>query len=597
MNRDLIRMYAKTTPEENTKKKRRKDSSEKKEKKSLAMSGDAASGATFDVVVPDISLDDMGGIDEKIMHDIRQLLVYPLSHPEVFSHLGVEPSTGVLLHGPPGCGKTMMAHAIAGTAGCTFYKIAATEIVSGMSGESEQKLRDLFAEAKNNEPALIFLDEIDSITPKRENASKEMERRIVAQLLTCMDDLKGANVMILGATNRPDSLDPALRRAGRFDREISMGIPNEDQRLRILQAMSKGMRIGEIDWEQLAKLTPGFVGADLSAVNKEAAMNAVFRIFNQLDPNSQTFTAEELEPLSILMEDYLVAVSKVQPSSKREGFTMAPDVTWEKVGALEKLRKEMELAILAPIKHHKLFSDLSMDVPAGCLLFGPPGCGKTLLAKAVANASGASFISIKGPELLNKYVGESEKAVRQVFQRAAASSPCVVFFDELDSLAPKRSSDGTGSSERVVNQLLTELDGMSKRSQVFVVAATNRPDIIDPAMLRPGRLDRLLYVPLPDEAGRKDIISKTMCDIPNDGSIDAGVLASLTKRFSGADIASLIREATMKALVGAMEAGEEKPQITMDMFKLALQNIQPSVTKEQEADYLAMADKMHTKWL
>ena len=465
-------------------------------------------GLNVEPFVPTCTLADMGGIDE-IMVEVNELCVFPLRHPEVFKHLGVKPPCGIMLHGPPGCGKTMLANCIAGSAQCAFFKISAPEIVSGMSGESEAKLRELFDEAKMQQPAIIFLDEIDVITPKRENASKDMERRIVAQLLTCMDELAGNAVMVLGATNRVDSLDSALRRAGRFDRELSLGIPDEHARARMLKVMTKDMRTGpDVNFKVLAGQTSGFVGADLTAVAQEAALATLRRVGDGVDPMQPTFTQEQLDPMYVEMVDFEAAIPKVQPSAKREGFTTVPDVTWEDVGALSKLRREMELAICAPIKNAAVYKTLGLEAPAGCLLFGPPGVGKTLLAKAVANQSGASFISVKGPELLNKYVGESERAVRQVFARAQASSPCIVFFDEIDALCPKRSSDGSSSSERVVNQLLTELDGMSTRRNVFVVAATNRPDIIDPAMLRPGRLDQLLYVPLPDLVCRLLLVKK-----------------------------------------------------------------------------------------
>jgi len=427
--------------------------------------------------------------------------------------LGVEPPRGVLLRGPPGTGKTLLAHAIAGQLGVSFLKVSAPEIVSGMSGESEQKLRELFAAASDAAPAILFIDEIDAIAPKRDGGganARGMEKRIVAQMLTCMDALAPGNnangkaVMVLGATNRPDSLDSALRRAGRFDREIILGVPDEAARVRILKVMTSRMRLdGNFDFKVIAKKTPGYVGADIRSLTKEAAVIAINRIFKDLlvcessDASSNEkasgvitavpLSSEQLEPLSVTMTDFLEAVQRVQPSSKREGFATVPDVTWKDIGALESIREELTLSVLEPISNPERFQELGLPLPAGVLLYGPPGCGKTLLAKAIANESGANFISVKGPELLDKYVGESERAVRQVFERARASSPCIIFFDELDSLCPKRGSDsgGGGVSERVVNQLLTEMDGLESRRSVFVIAATNRPELIDPAMMRP----------------------------------------------------------------------------------------------------------------
>jgi len=498
----------------------KKSSKTNKHKKSLRnISGNASGGfsqksSEFSSIVerPSTRYSDLGGIDDTLK-SIRELVEYPLTHPEVFQHLGVEPPRGVLLRGPPGTGKTLLAHAIAGQLGVSFLKVSAPEIVSGMSGESEQKLRELFAAASDAAPAILFIDEIDAIAPKRDGGganARGMEKRIVAQMLTCMDALAPGNnangkaVMVLGATNRPDSLDSALRRAGRFDREIILGVPDEAARVRILKVMTSRMRLdGNFDFKVIAKRTPGYVGADIRSLTKEAAVIAINRIFKDLlicessDASSNEkasgvitavpLSSEQLEPLSVTMTDFLEAVQRVQPSSKREGFATVPDVTWKDIGALESIREELTLSVLEPISNPERFQELGLPLPAGVLLYGPPGCGKTLLAKAIANESGANFISVKGPELLDKYVGESERAVRQVFERARASSPCIIFFDELDSLCPKRGSDsgGGGVSERVVNQLLTEMDGLESRRSVFVIAATNRPELIDPAMMRP----------------------------------------------------------------------------------------------------------------
>ena len=454
------------------------------------------------------------------------------------------------MHGPPGCGKTSIANALAGELQVPFISISAPSVVSGMSGESEKKIRELFDEAKSLAPCLVFFDEIDAITPKRDGgAQREMERRIVAQLLTSMDELsfekmEGKPVIVIGATNRPDSLDAALRRAGRFDREICLNVPNETSRYFILKKMASSLKIdGEIDFIKLAKLTPGFVGADLKALITAAGTCAIKRIFqnyagsndvdmdididaetqlkntaNMIDPLPlsiiqrfidnfpDALTAEQLQGLFIKYEDFLKALPTIQPTAKREGFATVPDVTWSSVGALDKIRIELNMAIVQPIKRPELYEKVGISAPAGVLLWGPPGCGKTLLAKAVANESRANFISIKGPELLNKYVGESERAIRQVFNRARASVPCIIFFDELDALVPRRDASLSESSSRVVNTLLTELDGLNDRRGIFVVGATNRPDMIDPAMLRPGRLDKTLFIELPNFEEKVDIM-------------------------------------------------------------------------------------------
>uniref|UniRef100_A0A8C5CHF5 AAA+ ATPase domain-containing protein n=1 Tax=Gadus morhua TaxID=8049 RepID=A0A8C5CHF5_GADMO len=541
---------------------------------------------------PTLKFEDVGG-NENTLTEVCKLLIH-MRHPEVYQQLGVVPPRGFLLHGPPGCGKTLLAQAVAGME-LPMLKVSAPELVSGVSGESEQKLRELFEQAVTSAPCILFIDEIDAITPKREVASKDMERRIVAQLLTCMDDLNSlevtVQVLVIGATNRPDSLDPALRRAGRFDREICLGIPDEAARLRILKTLCRKLKLPEdFDYKLLARLTPGYVGADLMALCREAAMSAVNRVLLDLhdqatrdattDPEpgpgpalgpepgpSQTElwrlqqllrSAEPLSPdqlagLSILLSDFQVSLASVQPSSKREGFATVPDVTWEDVGALLDIREELTMAILAPVRSPEQFRALGLSAPAGVLLAGPPGCGKTLLAKAVANESGLNFISVKGPELLNMYVGESERAVRQVFQRGCNSAPCVIFFDEIDALCPRRSGHESGASVRVVNQLLTEMDGLETRKQVFIMAATNRPDIIDPAVLRPGRLDKTLYVGLPPPADRHAILltitkGGTRPTLEKDVNLEEIAHDIRCDCFTGADLSALVREASVNAL-------------------------------------------------
>ncbi|XP_077138299.1 nuclear valosin-containing protein-like isoform X3 [Ranitomeya variabilis] len=581
-----------------------------------------------------VRFEDVGGNDDTLT-EVCKLLIH-MRHPEVYQHLGVVPPRGFLLHGPPGCGKTLLAQAIAGELDLPMLKVAATEMVSGVSGESEQKLRSLFEQALSSAPCILFIDEIDAITPKREVASKDMERRIVAQLLTCMDDLNNpsvtAQVLVIGATNRPDSLDPALRRAGRFDREICLGIPDEGARLKILKTLCRKLRLPEsFDFQRLAHLTPGYVGADLMALCREAAMCAVNRVLIQLQqqpsaeepemedptakppaaevPPAQTelqrllevlmeqspFPEEQLEGLCIEMSDFMSALPSVQPSAKREGFATVPDVTWEDIGALHEIREELTMAILAPVRNPEQFKALGLMAPAGVLLAGPPGCGKTLLAKAVANESGLNFISVKGPELLNMYVGESERAVRQVFQRASNSSPCVIFFDEIDALCPRRSSHESGSSVRVVNQLLTEMDGLETRRQVFIMAATNRPDIIDPAILRPGRLDKTLYVGLPPPSDRLAIlrtITKNGSRPPLGPDVDLEVIASDEKCdcFTGADLSALIREASISALRSEMfQANPAVPRAEILVYKKhfdeAFRKVKPSVSKMDQMMY------------
>ncbi|NXE83733.1 NVL protein, partial [Cochlearius cochlearius] len=540
---------------------------------------------------PSVKFEDVGGNDETLK-EICKMLIH-VRHPEVYNHLGVVPPRGFLLHGPPGCGKTLLAQAIAGELELPMLKVAATEMVSGVSGESEQKLRELFEQAVSSAPCVLFIDEIDAITPKREVASKDMERRIVAQFLTCMDDLNNVaattQVLVIGATNRPDSLDPALRRAGRFDREICLGIPDEAAREKILRTLCRKLKLPEsFEFHHLARLTPGYVGADLMALCREAAMCTVNRVLIKSEKQKRKHihaggnTAEEsigigtdildelqtlldllkkqdplpeeqLQKLCIEMNDFIVALSSVQPSAKREGFVTIPDVTWADIGALEDVREELTMAILAPVRNPEQFKALGLTTPAGVLLAGPPGCGKTLLAKAVANESGLNFISVKGPELLNMYVGESERAVRQVFQRARNSAPCVIFFDEVDALCPRRSDRESGASVRVVNQLLTEMDGLENRQQVFIMAATNRPDIIDPAILRPGRLDKTLYVGLPPPEDRLAILKTitkggTRPPLDIDVSLEEIAYSQHCDCYTGADLSALVREASICAL-------------------------------------------------
>ncbi|KAG0022405.1 hypothetical protein BGZ81_008547 [Podila clonocystis] len=634
---------------------------------------------------PKLRLEDLGGVDHFI-EKVKEYIMVPLAHPEVYAHMGVKPPRGILLHGPPGTGKTMMANAIAGSLGVPFITISAPSVVSGMSGESEKKIREVFEEARELAPCLMFIDEIDAITPKRETAQREMERRIVAQLLTCMDDLSldntgGKPVMIIGATNRPDSLDPALRRAGRFDIEINIGVPDQDSREQILKVMSSKLKLsGDFDFKELAKLTPGYVGADLNALTSAAGVVALKRIFQEignidkitevealenvtdememmdmdsamteapthvdsdvsmpsaaastntssapteasststtvptptstalekhgkhtpvhsisafLQSHPNPLTPQQLEPLCITNDDFLIALTKVQPSAKREGFATVPDVTWDKIGALSYVREELQMAVVEPIKYPALFASVGIQTPAGVLLWGPPGCGKTLLAKAVASESRTNFISVKGPELLNKYVGESERGIRQVFARARASAPCVIFFDELDALCSRRDDSQSEASARVVNTLLTELDGMENRAAVY----EERLDILNTLSRK---------TPLGPDVNMQMVAFDRRCE-----------------NFSGADLASLVREAGMSALritlrkLNAMgKAGEKLSDahgstgligvdgpsldllstpitVTWSDFDMAFTKVSPSVSPQDKLKY----DKLHVKF-
>lgn len=551
-----------------------------------------------------VSLADLGGLDD-VLQELGDLVILPLTRPQVYLSSNVQPPRGVLLHGPPGCGKTMVANAFAAELGVPFIAISAPSIVSGMSGESEKALREHFEEAKRLAPCLVFIDEIDAITPKRESAQREMEKRIVAQLLTCMDDLAlektdGKPVIVLAATNRPDSLDAALRRGGRFDKEINMTVPSEPVRAQILRALTRKMRLADdLDFKTLAKRTPGFVGADLNDLVSTAGSAAIKRYLEILKSNSgdemeieglddfspkvrelrrliihakETPIGEEIQTILVSNADFFTALPKIQPSSKREGFATIPDTTWSDIGALGGVRDELTTAIVEPIKNPEIYARVGITAPTGVLLWGPPGCGKTLLAKAVANESRANFISVKGPELLNKFVGESERAVRQVFVRARSSIPCVIFFDELDALVPRRDDTLSEASARVVNTLLTELDGLgSTRTGIYVIAATNRPDIIDPAMLRPGRLETLLFVNLPSRLERAEILQTLVRDLPIVFNEDLRRLAEECDGFSGADLGSLLRRAGYLAI-------KRRDTIQLQDFVAAKEFIRPSVT-------------------
>ncbi|XP_023023254.2 nuclear valosin-containing protein-like smid [Leptinotarsa decemlineata] len=665
---------------------------------------------------------DIGGMD-KTLEEVCKLLLH-ITHPEIYNTIGITPPRGFLLHGPPGCGKTLLANAIAGELNVPLMKVAAPELVAGVSGESEERIRELFQQSSLLAPCVLFIDEIDAITPNRQNAQKDMEKRIVAQLLSCLDDLNkeqyGSRVLVIGATNRPDSIDPALRRAGRFDREISLGIPNKESRSQILKVLTRKLKLSEnFDFDRLASLTPGYVGADLLSLAREAAMTAVNRLIREIKENHKTtvetpvaekekekdspeiiveddvpiveddvpivedvtlveptseaipestsdattvevapekvtppepvgspvvvidddcfskasksadvepkqmtdelpkklspleevliwlhdqlpLSQQELAGLCITLADFEAALKCVQPSAKREGFATVPDTTWDDIGSLTNIREELQLSIVAPVRHTEQFEKLGINIPTGVLLFGPPGCGKTLLAKAIANEAGINFISVKGPELLNMYVGESERAVRVCFERARNSSPCVIFFDELDALCPKRSANDSSSTSRVVNQLLTEMDGVGGRKGVFLLAATNRPDMIDPAVLRPGRLDKILYVGLPLASDRTDILraitkNGTCPKLSPEVSLEAIAESGECEGFTGADLAALVRESGVMALKDLL-CGANLSQdvvVTSEHFKRAFGKIRGSVS-EKDRQYYEKLRKMYS---
>ena len=511
--------------------------------------------------VPKVSYDDIGGLGDAVKK-IREMVELPLRHPELFKRLGVEAPKGVLLHGPPGTGKTMLAKAVAGETSSNFISIGGPEIVSKFYGESEGKLREIFKEAEENAPSIIFIDEIDSIAPKRDEVNGEEERRIVAQLLSLMDGLNSrGKVVVIGATNRPNSIDEALRRPGRFDREIEIGIPDRDGRREILEIHTRGMPLADdVDLDWLANRTHGYAGADLSALTKEAAMAALRRVLPDVDLEAEEIPREVLNRISVTKDDFKAALRDMQPSTMREVLIEKPNVRWEDIGALEEAKQELKEAVEWPLKYGKVFEHMSAKPPKGILLYGPPGTGKTMLAKAVATESEANFIAVKGPEFLNKWVGESEKAVRETFRKARQASPCVIFMDEIDSIAPERGKGNGGDdgvTERVISQMLTEMDGLESLNNVVVIAATNRPDIMDPALLRPGRFDKSILIGPPDEASRESIFGIHTKGKPLADEVDLKALAGKTEGCTGADIAAICNEAVMNAVRRLIAKGKE----------------------------------------
>jgi len=500
--------------------------------------------------IPRVSYEDIGGLDEEIAR-VREMIELPLRHPEIFDKLGIEAPKGVLLHGPPGTGKTLLAKAVASETFANFVSIGGPEIVSKFYGESEERLREIFTEAEENAPSIIFIDEIDSIAPKRDEVQGELERRIVAQLLSTMDGLEArGKVVVIGATNRANALDPALRRPGRFDREIEIGIPDRNDRRAILEIHTRGMPLEkEVDLDRMADLTHGYAGADLAALCKEAAMNSLRRLLPRIDLDLEAIPAEILSEISITREDFDQAFRELVPSVMREVMLETPDVGWDDIGGLEDAKQQLVEVVEWPLRYPQLYKHMDAKPPKGILLYGPPGTGKTLLAKAVAKEAEANFISVKGPEFLSKWVGESERAVRETFRKARQAAPCIIFFDELDSIAPQR---GTGSdakvTERVISQILTELDGLEELHNVTVIAATNRPELIDPALLRPGRFSRHILIGQPDREARRAIFGIHLRDKPLASNVDVDALAARTENFSGADIANVVAEAVMLAI-------------------------------------------------
>ncbi|MHA1672153.1 MAG: CDC48 family AAA ATPase [Promethearchaeota archaeon] len=534
--------------------------------------------------IPYITYEDIGGLDGEIQQ-VREMVELPLKHPELFNRLGIDPPKGVLLRGPPGCGKTLLAKAVANESQAHFISINGPEVMSKFYGESEKKLRGLFKEAEEKSPSIIFIDEIDAIAPKRENVTGEVERRVVAQLLALMDGLESrGRVVIIGATNRPNAVDPALRRPGRFDRELEIKVPGEKGRLEILQIHTRKMPMNEdVVLSEIARVTHGYVGADIASLVRETGMAALRRYLPELNVDADEIEPEVLDRMFVTGADFNHAFKEIIPSGIREVFVEIPSVHWSDVGGLEYTKQQLIESVEWPIKNPKAYERMGVRPPSGVLLYGPPGCGKTLLARAVATESEANFISIKGPELISKWVGESEKAVREVFRKAKLASPCIIFFDELDSIAPRRGSGGTdgGVTERVISQLLTELDGISLSHDIIMIAATNRPDIMDPALVRPGRIDRMSYVPPPNEEDRLAIFKIFTKPMPLHKNVDLKELAVRTDSFSGADIESLCREAAIRALRSDIRAEE----IQISHFFKALEEMRPSASKEVVESY------------
>ncbi len=531
---------------------------------------------------PRVTYEDIGGLSAEIKK-VREMIELPMKHPELFERLGVEAPKGVLLYGPPGTGKTLLAKALASETNAHFETLSGPEIMSKYYGESEEKLRALFKTAEEQAPSIVLIDEIDSIAPKREEVTGEVERRVVAQLLALMDGMESrGKVVVIGATNRPDSLDPALRRPGRFDREIEIGVPNRASRLEVLQIHTRGMPLSkDVNQERLADVTHGFVGADLAALAREAGMRAIRRVLPEIDLEVESIPVEVLNKIEVNGDDFLDALREMEPSAMREVMVESPNVKWDDIGGLSEVKQQLVESVEWPLTYAKLFTHMDAKAPKGILLFGPPGTGKTMLAKAVATESQANFISIKGPEFLSKWVGESEKAVRETFRKARQAAPSVIFLDEIDSIAPSRSGSTSDShvTERVISQILTELDGLESLNSVIVIAATNRPDIIDPALLRPGRFDRLIEIGLPDEKARQEILKIHAAKKPLAADVNLDEIAKKTEKYSGADLSAIVNEAVMLAIRECVLSGQANEEAAVCEYQIEKKHFDEAMKK------------------
>jgi len=541
--------------------------------------------------IPIVTYEDIGGLHEEIQR-IREMVELPLRHPELFQRLGIEPPRGVFLYGPPGCGKTLLAKGVANESDANFYVISGPEIMSKFYGESEARLREIFQKAQETSPSIIFIDEMDAIAPKREEVTGEVERRVVAQLLSLMDGMGSrGNIIVIGATNRPNAIDPALRRPGRFDREIEIGVPDKAGRYEVLQIHTRNMPLAEdMDLKRLSDITHGYTGADTASLCREAAMKALRRYIPEINLEEERIPPEILEKMVVKMEDFLSAYREITPTAMREVYVEVPQVHWDQVGGLKQVKQELMESVEWPLKKPEVFKKMGIKPPRGILLYGPPGCGKTLLARAVATESEANFISIKGPEIFSKWVGESEKAIREVFRKGRTAAPAIIFFDELDAIVPRRGLGyaDSGASERVISQLLTEIDGIESLQNVLVIAATNRPDILDPAVMRPGRFDRMIYVPSPDFDSLKEIFKIHSHDMPLSRDVVLDDLARKAQGYSGADIEAICREAAMNSLREDVDATE----VSRRDFDVALERVGPSITPDDDAWYQKFSKRL-----